>query len=225
MRLHNKLRLYVLRKCRGVSNDLAEDAASDAICGAIAANSVNWSYCARSAYNYVLQHWRNRATRNENYSLPEDENGMPIEPPSAAVRPLQHIRITATECAVAIGELTQELRDVMIYAAKEYSIEEIASVLDIRPDVVRARLLNARRILRERDFYEIGRERGHHKYIGIRKRHHIWEARIKNGNKNEHIGFFDTAIEAAVAFDVRARELMQFDTASKTGPKRKLNFA
>jgi hypothetical protein len=44
-------------------------------------------------------------------------------------------------------------------------------------------------------------------YRGVTRRWARWVATISVGGKPAHIGTFDTAIEAARAFDARARQL------------------
>lgn len=195
-----------------ITQDLAEDAVSHAICGALEMGGVSHSYCSVAVRNYVYVYWRNRATRNENYAPPLGEEGDPIEFADAAVLPTQLLTIEAIECINAIESMPADVVPVMRYLAVGYTTEEIAKVLGLPEKLVKQLTASGRQILRDRDGYEIERKKGHHQFIGIRKRCRIWEARIKVGEKDEIIGYFKTASEAAKAFDERAVEIRGDDT-------------
>ena len=214
MELRKRLIRFAVAKFR-CSEDVAEDMASETITNALALNVLSEAYCLTAMKNNVLHYYRDRRTRNEDYAPLLDEKGEVVEFANSATRPNQEIRLIASECAEAIGNLPDDLKQVMQYAAQQYSVEEIAELLDIAPVMVKNRLAYARRLLRDRAGYEIERKKGHHKFIGIRKRHHIWEARIKIGESDTIIGYYNTASEAAKAFEARAIEIRGADYLQK----------
>jgi len=198
-----------------ITPDLAEDAVSHAICGALEAGAVTHSYCSVAVRNYVYAYWRDRATRNENYAPPLGEEGEPIEFSTWATAPMQHLHMEAIECLNAIDNMLSDVAPIMRYLATGYTIDEISSLLNVPLGRAKALAVAGRRLLRDRDGYEIERKKGHHKFIGIRKIHRIWEARIKIGESDEIIGYFKTASEAAKAFEERAVEIRGLDYLEK----------
>lgn len=189
----------------------------DAICSSLAAGNLTWPYCKVSMRNFIFEHHRNLRTRNEDYYTPTmgDDDGEPVEL-EVVVQPSQHIHITARECATAIESLPDSCREVMRFVAMEYSADEIAKLLNIPLSDAVWKIKYGRKIMRERDGYEIERKRGHHQYIGIRKKHRIWEATVRKGETSHYLGHFKTAADAAKAYDAKAKELF--------GAEAKLNF-
>lgn len=210
-RLYTLARYYY--KC---SPDLAEDAAADAIASGLDSGSLNYSYCRASVRNYLFEYYRNRRIRNEDYRTPIGQDGLPQDFPESRQPANQDLRLVAQECVNAIENLPPDIRAVMRYAAREYEIPEIAKILNISTAVANGRIKYGRRLLRERDGYEIERKRGHHKYIGIRKRHQKWQAAVQQGESYYYLGHFDTASEAAKAYDAKAKEIF--------GENAKVNF-
>lgn len=215
MELFNRLYKRAVHRFR-CSHDLAEDAASHAICSGLAAGNLNYGYLATAVRNFLYAYWRDRATRNENYALPVNEEGEPMEPMMSATRPCQHIRIEAMECALAIESLPARVRPTMRLVAQDYTADEIANALELPKSEIVWQTKYGRKILRQRDGYEIERKRGHHQFIGIRRKHRVWEATFRAGNNDIYLGHFKTAAEAAKAYDDKARELL--------GDAAKLNF-
>lgn len=195
---------------------LAEDAAMDAIYSALKVQQFTYPYCRASMKNYIFEHYRNRKTRNEDYAAPLNEEGEPMEMEGVSL-PIQHLRIEAIECANALESLPDSVREVMGLIAQEYTAEEISVRLDMPLSDVQWKTKYGRKIMRQRDGYEIERKRGHHQYIGIRKKHRLWEASIREGDNFHYLGHFKTAAAAAQAYDDKAKELF--------GAKAKLNFA
>lgn len=215
MGLFNRLYKRAVHRFR-CPHELAEDAASQAICSGIAAGNTNYAYLAVALRNYLYAHWRDRSTRNEDYSLPVNEEGEAMEPMASATRPCQHIRIEAIECTLALDSLPERIQPTMRLVAEEYTLDEIAEMLSLPKSEVSWHVKYGRKILRERDGYEIERKRGHHQFIGIRRRHRIWEATFRAGNQDIYLGHFKTASDAARAYDDKAREVL--------GDAAKLNF-
>lgn len=216
---HRKLfdRLYSLgRYFYRCAPDLAEDAAADAMCEALVKGELTYKYCAASVRNYIFAYHRDRRTRNEDYRTPIGQEGLPQAFPEASVPASQELRMVAVECANAIDRLSPKIGVVMGYVAREYNSSEIAKVLNLPKSEVEWRTKYGRKILRDRDGYGIERKRGHHHYIGVRKRHQRWEAAIRKGEEYHYLGHFASASDAAKAYDARARELYGADA--------KLNF-
>lgn len=210
--MYTSLKRYALAsfKC---APDLAEDLAAEVIANCLAADIFRADYCFAAIRNQYFRYWRDRRTRNEDYAPPLDDEGQPIEFVTPGILPGQENHILATECAIAIGQMPAELRDVMVLVAQEYEDAEICDMLGLTSEALKRRKAAARSLLRNRDAYEIERKKGHHRYIGIRKRGRIWEARVKSGNAEEIVGYYKSAAEAAKAYDARNKELKGTDAS------------
>lgn len=202
-----------------IAPDLAEDAVSHAICGALEAGAVTHSYCSVAVRNYILVYWRNRKTRNEDYAPPVGEEGEAIEFASSASPAMQHLHMEAIECINFIECMPLDIAPVMRYLATGHTVEEISKLLAAPFSRIKLLAVSGRRLLRDRDGYDVERKKGHHKFVGIRKCHRIWEARIKVGESDQIIGYFKTASEAAKAFEERAIEIRGPDYLKNLGRK------
>lgn len=210
-------RLYSLAfKTYGCDREQAHDVAADAVCKMLEFGVDDFRYGFSIVKNAVRTGARNRK-RRKTYQFPVDEEGEPMELKVAALFAHADETLMATECLNAIEALPDATRDVMRLVALEYTSDEIMLERGIPKSEVYWRTQLGRKLLRDRDGYELERKRGHHKYIGIRKDHRKWVAAIRKGDGYYHLGYFDTASDAAKAYDTKAAELF--------GPAAKLNFA
>lgn len=210
-------RLYsVAFKKYGCDRDLSHDLAADAVCAMLEGGIEDISYGWQAVKNGVRTHVRNRNRRNT-WQFPVDEEGEPIELNVAASFADADLALIASECITAIENLPDRTRDVMKLVSLDCTPDEICDELMMPKSEVYWRTQLGRKLLRQRDGYELERKRGHHKYIGIRKDHHRWSAACRKGDEWFYLGYFATASEAAKAYDDKAKELF--------GEKAKLNFA
>lgn len=194
----------------------AHDLAADAVCSMIRVGVDDFKYGFSIVKNAVRTDLRDRK-RRKTYQFPVDEEGEPMELKLAAHLADADQVLIAGECLTAIENLPSGTREVMRLVAMEYSPDEIMADRGIPKSEVYWRTQLGRKLLRERDGYELERKRGHHKYIGIRKDHRKWVAAIRQGENYFHLGYFETASDAAKAYDAKARDLF--------GATAKLNFA
>lgn len=213
-------RLYTMAiKTYHCGRDDAADAAGHGICVALERGNYDFEYPAAAVKNFIFTKYRNRKRRGEDRSLSfyEDSDGEEsIEMRWAGHPATQELRLVANECISAIDALPASTAEVMRLAALEGTADEIANELGIQKKEVYWRLQLGRKLLRQRDGYELAQKRGHGKYIGIRKDHHRWVASLRKGDEYFHLGYFSTASEAAMAYDAKAREI--------NGEDARLNF-
>jgi DNA-directed RNA polymerase specialized sigma24 family protein len=195
--------------------DMAHDLAADAICSMLKVGTEDISYGWQAVKNAVRTDFRNKK-RRQTYQFPVDEEGEPMELKIAAQIADADLALIASECLTAIDNLAERTRDVMRLVALDYTSDEIVSELNIPKSEVYWRTQLGRKLLRQRDGYELERKRGHHKYIGIRKDCRKWTAAIRKGEEYFHLGYFQTASDAAKAYDAKAQEIFGADA--------KLNF-
>lgn len=199
----------------GCDRDASHDYATYALCEMLAARTDDFNYGFTVLQNKVRMDVRDRK-RRKTYQFPVDEEGEPMELKVAAHFADADQVLIANECLNAIEALPTETRAVMRLVALEATPDEIVLDRGIPKSEVYWRTQLGRKLLRDRAGYELERKRGHHKYIGIRKDCRKWVASIRKGEEYFHLGYFDTASEAAKAYDAKAVQL--------NGPKAKLNF-
>lgn len=210
-------RLYSLAYKRyDCDREVSHDIAADAICYMIEHKIDDFNYGFSIVKNAVRTRHRNQK-RRKTYQFPVDEEGEPMELKLAAAFAHQDQTLMAIECMNAIECLPAGTKEVMRLVALEATPDEIMLERDIPKSEVYWRTQLGRKLLRERDGYETERKRGHHKYIGIRKDHRKWVAAIRRGDNYYHLGYFESAAEAAKAYDEKARHLFGADA--------KLNFS
>lgn len=210
-------RLYSLAyKVFGCDREQSHDIAADAICSMISLGVHDFKYGFSIVKNAVRTDVRNRK-RRKTYQFPVDEEGEPMELKIAAKIADADQVLIATECLNAIENLPDGTREVMRLVAMECTPDEIVADRGIPKSEVYWRTQLGRKLLRDRDGYELERKRGHHKYIGIRKDCRKWVAAIRQGENYYHLGYFPSASDAAKAYDTKAKELF--------GTSAKLNFA
>lgn len=195
--------------------DAAHDLAGDAVAKMLKEKVSDFSYGFSIVKNAVYTQSRD-ARRHKTYQFPVDQDGKPVELSLRSDIADQDLRLVAVECVTAIDNLPGETAAVMRLVASEYTPDEIVEELNIPKTEVYWRTQLGRKLLRQRDGYELERKRGHHKYIGIRKDHRKWVAAIRKGDDYYHLGYFDSAADAAKAYDEKAKEIF--------GAKAKLNF-
>jgi DNA-directed RNA polymerase specialized sigma24 family protein len=209
-------RLYSLAFKRfGCDHDASHDYATDALCKMLAAKTEDFNFGFTVLQNQIRTDARNRK-RRKTYQFPVDEEGEPMELKVAAQFADADLTLIAIECLTAIEALPAGTREVMRLVALEATPDEIVLDRGIPKSEVYWRTQVGRKLLRDRAGYELERKRGHHKFIGIRKDCRKWVASLRKGDDYYHIGYFDTANEAARAYDEKAREIH--------GAAAKLNF-
>lgn len=214
-KMYRRLFSLAFKRC-GCDRDASHDYATDALCEMLEAKTDEFNFGFTVLMNRVRTDVRNRK-RRKTYQFPVNEEGEPMELKLAAHFADADLVLIANECLNAIEALPAETRAVMRLVALEATPDEIVLDRGILKSEVYWRTQLGRKLLRDRAGYELERKRGHHKFIGIRKDHRKWVASIRKGEAYFHIGYFDTASEAAKAYDAKAIEL--------NGSTAKLNFA
>jgi DNA-directed RNA polymerase specialized sigma24 family protein len=199
----------------GCDRDAAHDVAGDAVCAMIAAKTDDFNFGFTVVQNSLRVQGRN-ARRRKTYQFPVGEEGEPIELNIKSHFAAADQALIASECVTAISNLPDGTREVMKLVAMEYTPDEIVEARRIPKSEVYWRTQLGRKLLRQRDGYELERKRGHHRYIGIRKECRRWNATFRHGDDSYWLGTFATASEAASAYDAKAKEVL--------GAAAKLNF-
>lgn len=211
--LRERLVSFAMKHCRS-DRSLAEDAASDSIMNCIEKDNLTFQYGSTCVKNFLSDYYRKR-NRLSSYDAILYDAEVAGEPVTIDVvqKPNQHERLFVTECLERIDIMSDSIRSVMILAAKGNTADEIARTLDIPKRHAEMRVKAGRKQLRHMDGYGHEAKRGHSRFIGIRKRHRLWEASIRSGESYFYLGHFGTASDAAKAYDAKAREL--FGAAAK----------
>jgi DNA-directed RNA polymerase specialized sigma24 family protein len=211
--MYHRVRALALGKYRATKDD-AHDAASFAVTKAIENAAMSFPFCATVTRNYFFEKWRNRRARQEvggfDFSIDGD-----VDERLSTQPPIQDLHLMAAECARAIDELPPIIRSVMLLVAREYSADEIANELHLKLGSVRNHMREGRAILRRREGYELGR-RNRYRFTGIQREGRKWYAQVRHGDLRIKLGGFDSASDAAKAYDAKAKELF--------GASAKLNF-
>jgi DNA-directed RNA polymerase specialized sigma24 family protein len=212
MDLYQRLMRYA-SKFVGRDKDAAHEGAMAGVMAWLTDPSKPDEYFFVVSRNYIFDAHRNRRIRGEgeSYSL-DDEGNEPLVLKWAVYPATQELRLCAIECVDAIRLLSDKNASVLNLAAQEYDAKEICDTLRITYNEMRGRLAEGRKVLRQREGYEVEHKRGHRQFIGIRKQRGKWHAQIVN----KHIGSFDTAAQAAAAYDMKAKEVF--------GAEARLNF-
>lgn len=207
---------YKVARWMRCDEDQAHDAATHAIIAGIEKKNFNPAYLAVATKNFVRADRRNRRTRNEDYRMLMDDDGEAYDLKNYGLPASQEYRMFLNEVVSAIDELPDTAREVMRLTALDFSVDEIAERLSISKNDATNKQKYGRKLLRQKEGYGIVSKRGHSQYIGIRKKHRIWEASIRRGEEYFYLGHFATATDAALAYDAKAKELL--------GDEAKLNF-
>lgn len=203
--LLERLRLFAI-KWRFSEED-AFDLASGAWLSAYLAGVPEWHYASACLKNAALQERRNRRRRNLDYqwTFLEGESE-PEEIRRLATPATQQIGLELSDVRRAIEAMQEPTRTIMGLVAEEYTQEEVATETGIDIKEVRWRIAYARKGLREAGHREQA-QRGHRRFVGIRKDCRKWSAQIRQGADYYHLGYFDTDEQAARAYDEKARFL------------------
>jgi DNA-directed RNA polymerase specialized sigma24 family protein len=212
------VRLFKLARRKGQTTEMATEMATETIVDMMQRAqdgheaALEWHYASVALLNLIKELRRNAARREVNLpNKPDDEiaelrRGCPAS---------QDMIVALSDVQRGFDLLPVMSRKVMTYTAIGCEVKEIADLCDIPVSEVYWRTRVSRKILREKGFWD--EEKAFKSdYIGIKKECRKWLTAIRVGGKYKHLGSFDTASDAAKAYDAAAREAY--------GAKAKLNF-
>lgn len=190
------------------------DVAYGAYLDALEAGVPEWKYASTCLlHRYTAMH-RKQYRRERQYTI-LDGSAEAVEMLRLYCSGGQYEACLLGEVGKAIGDMSLPAQAVMRLVAREFTPAEISTRLDMPLSEVQWRMGLARKQLTKRG-YKDEASRGHSTFVGIRRRGQKWTAEIKKGGKFWHLGNFDTASDAAKAYDAAAKEM--------NGSKARLNF-
>jgi DNA-directed RNA polymerase specialized sigma24 family protein len=186
----------------------AQDAAMHAM--EIGTRMGNWH---RPYLHVAMKHYHLKG-RQRNREDATDVNGMMTL--LGATFPTQELYMEVVDALRAVEAMPPVLRRIMRLLSQGWEGREIADNCNLTLSNVNRRVMEGRKLLREKELHDIGARQ----FFGIRRARQKWEARVTVDGRTKHIGMFDTALDAALAYDVMARKLgrrMNFPDSERRG--------
>lgn len=202
----------------GLDEQTSHDLAAETLITAI---EREWKDGSWAVVEFRRAAWRYRRTstfRNDRSRLNYDESNEPLELTKSSIAGTQDQYVRMRRIDRALDEMPEDVRNVMHLVAREWTHEEISSHLKIGMSTVRKRTAIGRRLLLDRLGEDLlpPKER----FRGVEKQGRQYRAKIvykaARGWASKHIGLYETAREAALAYDEAALEML--------GHRARLNF-
>ncbi len=213
-------RLFLLaRRLSKRDIDWCHDVASDALLSCLDAlqtgkpHATEWHYASAVLSNALKTRYRDASRREVNLPNKPDEEIVEL---CRGLDGGQIMSAMLADVMIGLSCLPERSRNVMCLVALGYEPDEIAVKMGMPKQEVYWRTRESRKILRSKGYWD-DEKQSSTTWIGIRRDCRKWTAAIRSAGRYHHLGYFDTAIDAAKAYDEAARQMH--------GAKAKLNFA
>jgi DNA-directed RNA polymerase specialized sigma24 family protein len=202
----------------GFDEQVAHDLATDTLIIAIENEWKEASWALVQLKRLALNYRRTARYRTDHKPLTYDESNEPLELTRSVTPQAQDAFLRMRRLDKVINDLEPLTRQTMLLVASEWTHPEIAAFMSVSLATVKKRCSAGRRAISDAMGEDVSI--GGRKFFGVEKQGRQYRARLvikgKRGWSSQHLGMFDTAHEAAVAYDEAARKAH--------GHKARLNF-